>query len=56
MNKGDEKMSYQTMSHEELSSLLKELKEQYKEIQDQHLNLNMARGKPEKMIIVIMES
>ena len=40
--------SYQSMSQEELSTLLEELKKEYIDAKGKGLNLNMARGKPSK--------
>ena len=39
-------MEFQSMSKQELSELYKNLMAKYQNYQDQHLNLNMARGKP----------
>lgn len=39
--------SFVEMDKNELSSLLVDLENQYKQIQELHLNLNMARGKPD---------
>ena len=40
--------SYKSMSQEELSTLLEELKKEYIDAKGKGLNLNMARGKPSK--------
>lgn len=40
--------SYKSMSQEELSTLLEELKKEYIDAKSKGLNLNMARGKPSK--------
>ena len=40
--------SYKSMSQEELSTLLEELKKEYSDAKGKGLNLNMARGKPSK--------
>ena len=39
-------MEFQSMSKQELSELYNNLMAKYQNYQDQHLNLNMARGKP----------